>query len=620
MFRVWFPVLLVSCAISHDKSEATRTSMPVASPESPVGPPYPVTASWFRDRFTRQEWDDTLKGFKKQGGDTVFLRAPPVVKRTSEELQHDPNFLWCGSYNSSTGTGLPYCWDQAEQELKSMGLNVTAFLTYQYEEAFSDAIMLCPKVDRKIRSSRNYYRIVLPANTTALNTRTSCDFPPGSNVVVLFTSFAGTDPHQLLLQSAANLSVSVFFSLPGAPVGFEEQLMPAYYAWLERVLLEHKARYTQMYLRDNYGNSGPAKSLYDSLTGYYGTDECSLPEIAPGSDFIPVHSKTSPQLIYIPLYTKMGTLVRSMGKRFAISPYVNLNRFQLNSTVQAHVQGFEAIVKTGVVDIIAVQEGRGAGRGCYYWPHELHQPVRATDPTLDKSIHYLNPQIPSNVSFAQAFTASNQVVFRAFQKAQQKLIEQENIDFEFWLNLEAFEYLRDDPCLPVDPMASGMGELLNRAAKARVDRGLSVAGAFVQKVISFAWDADYTCTTHQYSKSLQEEILTDLNRPIIANCSFHSPHNLSVVLLGFNLEAETQSFTVDWTDTRGRSQSTNIYGYYFELDYGAQHNLVKSLEYTMLWDIPQMVTSLAPTGTVHVSGHKALDDCYFDYDLPYDEA
>lgn len=53
---------------------------------SPFGPKYPVTASWFRDRFTYQEWNRTLAEFQQQGGDTVFLRGPPIVKRTREDL------------------------------------------------------------------------------------------------------------------------------------------------------------------------------------------------------------------------------------------------------------------------------------------------------------------------------------------------------------------------------------------------------------------------------------------------------------------------------------------------------------------------------------------------------
>lgn len=50
------------------------------------GPPYPVTAAWFRDRFTYGDWNKTLAEFQTQGGDTVFLRAPPIIERTRDDL------------------------------------------------------------------------------------------------------------------------------------------------------------------------------------------------------------------------------------------------------------------------------------------------------------------------------------------------------------------------------------------------------------------------------------------------------------------------------------------------------------------------------------------------------
>lgn len=124
------------------------------------------------------------------------------------------------------------------------------------------------------------------------------------------------------------------------------------------------------------------------------------------------------------------------------------------------------------------------------------------------------------------------------------MLVKQGVPFEFWLNVEAFEYRRDDPCLPVDPSASGMGELLERTSKPRVDRALTVAGADVQKIISFAWDSDYLCVTRKYNESLAAQIMADKGRPIISNCSFHSAYNLSVVVLGYNLNGETQSFTV----------------------------------------------------------------------------
>ena len=94
---------------------------------SALGPPYPVTASWFRDRYTRQEWDETLTKFKEQGlkqiiamsnnegrpihlisllgGDSVFLRAPPMLRRSEMDIEVDLNFIWCGS--GSAGNAFP---------------------------------------------------------------------------------------------------------------------------------------------------------------------------------------------------------------------------------------------------------------------------------------------------------------------------------------------------------------------------------------------------------------------------------------------------------------------------------------------------------------------------------
>ena len=126
------------------------------------GPKYPITASWFKDRFTLEEWNKTLSTFHSWGGDTVFLRAPPVIKRSVDDLARDPNFVWCGSLNSSTGVWGRKCWDEAADDLSALGVKIAAFATYQYEEGFGDSIMACPKFDRRLSSSRVYYRLVLP--------------------------------------------------------------------------------------------------------------------------------------------------------------------------------------------------------------------------------------------------------------------------------------------------------------------------------------------------------------------------------------------------------------------------------------------------------------------------
>ena len=110
--------------------------------------------------------------------------------------------------------------------------------------------------------------------------------------------------------------------------------------------------------------------------------------------------------------------------------------------------------------------------------------------------------------------------------------------------MEAFEFVRDDPCLPVDPAGSGMAELLDRTTKSRIDWALTAAGSRPQKIITFAWDSDYICTTKKYHGTLAGEIRRDNNRPIISECRWHNANNMSVVVLGYNLLAETQAFEV----------------------------------------------------------------------------
>ena len=59
---------------------------------SPFGPPYPVTAAWFQDKFTKNEWNKSLSDFMQIGGDTVLLRAPPIMLTTEEQIEQDPEF------------------------------------------------------------------------------------------------------------------------------------------------------------------------------------------------------------------------------------------------------------------------------------------------------------------------------------------------------------------------------------------------------------------------------------------------------------------------------------------------------------------------------------------------
>ena len=67
-------------------------------------PLYPITASWFRDRYSASEWDDALEMFSQVGGDTVWLRAPPIKIRSQTDILQEPAFEFCGSWKSHQGT------------------------------------------------------------------------------------------------------------------------------------------------------------------------------------------------------------------------------------------------------------------------------------------------------------------------------------------------------------------------------------------------------------------------------------------------------------------------------------------------------------------------------------
>ncbi|KAL4219146.1 hypothetical protein ACF0H5_021728 [Mactra antiquata] len=120
------------------------------------GPPYPVTGSWFKDRYTRTEWNETLREFTKLGGDTVILRAPALVSVNPDSFSQDPNFRWCRD-----------CLKRAASDLSVYNITIRSVMTYTYEEDFTnDAMIQCGTFDKKIITDRIYYRVVLPVDPT----------------------------------------------------------------------------------------------------------------------------------------------------------------------------------------------------------------------------------------------------------------------------------------------------------------------------------------------------------------------------------------------------------------------------------------------------------------------
>ena len=142
---------------------------------------------------------------------------------------------------------------------------------------------------------------------------------------------------------------------------------------------------------------------------------------------------------------------------------------------------------------------------------------------------------------------NNFQMFEALGESRDSLVKA-GTEVDLWLSVEAFQYQRSgvDLCLPVDRAGSGMSQLLERVTKSRIDWALTAASWNVQRVAGLAWDPCFTCRTEQHASPLAYQIKNDMNRPIIAKCFFHSSSNRSVVVIGYNLEGETQGFTVSF--------------------------------------------------------------------------
>lgn len=156
--------------------------------------------------------------------------------------------------------------------------------------------------------------------------------------------------------------------------------------------------------------------------------------------------------------------------------------------------------------------------------------------------------------------------------ARNKMVAAGN-PIDVWLNIEAYDAVHDDPCLPVDTAGSGLDRMLNRVTKSRIDRILTHAGASTQKIVSQAWDPSFTCRTKNQTTPLRNQIEADKSRPIISHCSFHSSSNRSVVVIGYNLDGETQGFTVSIFTTE-QINISSIYMILFTVLFTAKHGVV----------------------------------------------
>eukprot|EP01105_Mastigella_eilhardi_P004392 TRINITY_DN1584_c0_g1_i1.p2 TRINITY_DN1584_c0_g1~~TRINITY_DN1584_c0_g1_i1.p2 ORF type:complete len:372 (+),score=97.84 TRINITY_DN1584_c0_g1_i1:284-1399(+) len=261
-------------------------------------------------------------------------------------------------------------------------------------------------------------------------------------------------------------------------------------------------------------------------------------------------------------YQKIAELAHAMlpDKKFVVSPYSDLNLAQFDiATLEMNKENFKALARIGC-DVIAPQEGRGTGKGAYFYPQwQNDTEIKMVDPALLLILQYLTAGTPDNITFSERFAGSARQMYQTFAAAVEELSTDEGVKVELWLNFEAFEYLRDTPCLPVDRMGNGMAEILQRTSKSRADWSLTEQGAYVSHVISFAWDADYLCVPAgtDYTMSLADEIYADFDRPIASDASWDAAGS-TLTLHGFNIASSSVQLRLQWTDTEGAAHAKTV--------------------------------------------------------------
>lgn len=210
--------------------------------------------------------------------------------------------------------------------------------------------------------------------------RNPCDLK-GANVMVLFTSFGGVDPRTLLLQSARDYNMSVYFGLPLPVIRYRNggivnmpNVVP-YFEFLRRILLDHNKRY-------NINGSASQGVLYDTVKGYVWSGDFLLTDV---NTIIHEFGNTT----YSRLFGHIANYVHTNKKRFGISTFVQSNKFEGSLTLAENIAAFNSLATECAVDVISVKDSRGSAFGALFWETQLNSQIDLSDVDLYRMlIHY----------------------------------------------------------------------------------------------------------------------------------------------------------------------------------------------------------------------------------------
>lgn len=206
---------------------------------------------------------------------------------------------------------------------------------------------------------------------------------------------------------------------------------------------------------------------------------------------------------------------------------------------------------------------------CYYEPFQINDTLREVDEDLEKIVYYRQPKQPMDVKVNQIFSFRSQDLFKGFYNATKDMGDKAPA---LWLNVEAFEYLRNDPCKPLDKMGNAMGELLNRSFKKRIDRSIATQSGYVSSIVSFAWDSDFVCLTKEYNLTIAQDIRDDWERPIVNQAEFDNGQCGVLLVRGFNIVQSSTKFKVTWTNSEGKKTEETLQGLLPNPNWGKENN------------------------------------------------
>ncbi|MFC4111529.1 DUF4434 domain-containing protein [Nonomuraea zeae] len=463
---------------------------------------YAVTGYWITPKSNPCTWRSQLEEIHSVGGNTIIRIGYGLQFRTvsddgqilAKDGTVDPLYKPCEE------DGLT-CSEAALRDLREAnpGNRIGRTYVYRTDESFGKDLFRCAGMERSIEvGNRIYYRLITQADGSDDAT---CDFSrKAASYDMILVAGSATDSLSKLLDLADQFGMQVFPALPLAPrdsktpIRAEKRHLGTLTTLTRRILQDYGVRFAER----------------ASLGGVYQPFEVQMADTLASNPTLEV-------------YADQHTIVeQELGKPILISPYLDARkRVAFGQTPKQVAAAFKALAKTGV-GIIAPQDSRGTGKVGLFWPDER-------DSEVDER---LRPVVGES-TYETAYHGSTRDYYREMAAAREEMV-QAGYQVQLWANVEAFEPSGKEPCAPQGTRG--------KTDKKRLDQAVTMAGRYVQKIVSYMWSDFMTCG----QPSLEKEITSDWQRPIAVDAIRRARDvQDGLEVRGYNLKDGT--VTVEWS-------------------------------------------------------------------------